>query len=105
LKFRISAWTYLGWEQDRHEPPVRYWPRLFAFLGYEPFGKAATLGNQIKAKRRALGLSQRQAAFILSIDQGTLMRYERDEWAPKGDRLRRIDRLLSSSVPPDGTAE
>jgi len=32
----VDPWTYLNWEQDRTHPARRFWPRVVAFLGYDP---------------------------------------------------------------------
>jgi len=86
----INEWTYLGWEHKGVTPPVTFWPRVIGFLGHDPTPESNTIGEQIAARRRALGIDHRQAAKIVGVDDGTLLRYERDEWKPKGDRLQRI---------------
>jgi transcriptional regulator with XRE-family HTH domain len=95
-RLKVNGWTYLGWEQDRRRPPVRFWPGVISFLGYNPSPAAVTLAEQIRAKRRELGLTQEQAAKLIGIDEGTLMRYERGEWTPKGARLVRVIKFLGS---------
>ena len=68
--------------------------RVINFLGYDPAPEPETLGQQIGAKRRELGLNLEMAARLIGIDEGTLRRYERGEWTPKGDRLGRIIRFV-----------
>jgi DNA-binding XRE family transcriptional regulator len=81
--------SILDWENDRTTPTVSLWARVQAWLGYCPYLEPKTVGEQIAARRHALGIDQRSAAKIIGVDYTTLMRYERDE-KPRGDRLLRI---------------
>jgi transcriptional regulator with XRE-family HTH domain len=80
LQLLASPETYLLWEKDRAEPSARYYPAIFAFLGYDPFPPPQTLGEQIAAKRRELGLPVKRAAKLLGVDEGTFGRWEAGEW-------------------------
>lgn len=95
-KLEVCGEAYLGWEHDRRKPPTRYLPKIIDFLGYDPFPEPKTLGERIKAKRRRIGLSQEQAAKHLSVDEGTLRRWERDEWRPTKRLRLGLDRWLNS---------
>jgi DNA-binding XRE family transcriptional regulator len=98
-QLRADEWAYLKWEQDRTKPTVRFIPGIIAFLGYDPFSAPQTLWERIRSKRRQLGLSQERLAKLLGVDEGTLRRWERGEWVPKGDRLERIARFLGPTGP------
>ncbi len=73
---------YLLWEQDRKIPKVSYYPRLFAFLGYDPFPPPRSLGERLLAKRRELGLSIERAAGLLGVDEATFRKWERGTAKP-----------------------
>ena len=79
----VNTWTYILWEQDRSTPTIRYYPAIFAFLGYDPFPAPTTLSEQIATKRRSLGLSFREVADLLGVDEGTVSRWESGEWKPR----------------------
>jgi transcriptional regulator with XRE-family HTH domain len=79
----IKTDTYLLWEKDRTKPTVRYYPAIFAFLGYDPLPVPSTLAARIGRKRQELGLSIDQAAKLLGVDEGTFRRWERGEWKPR----------------------
>jgi hypothetical protein len=49
---RVSPFTLLGWEKDRTEPLVGLYPRIIAFLGYEPSAAPKSLGEQNQVIRR-----------------------------------------------------
>ena len=53
----VGEKTYNLWERDKAQPLTRYYPAIFAFLGYDPFPPSETVAGQIGAKRRSLGLS------------------------------------------------
>ncbi len=90
----IKVNTLAEWEKDRAEPEVRYWPRILSFLGYDPSSGGETLADRLRRKRRELGLPRKRAAALLSIDEGTLKRYEEGQATP-GTRNRAIlDRFL-----------
>ena len=79
----VNAWTYILWEQDRSTPSIRYYPSISAFHGYDPFPAPRTVAEQIATKRRRLGLSFREAADLLGVDEGTVSRWESGEWKPR----------------------
>jgi len=99
LQLGVSPFTYLTWEKDQLEPEVRMVPRIIGHLGYDPFPEPKTLGERIKAKRRRFGLSQEQAAKHLSIDEGTLRRWERDEWRPSVRTRVKLEIFLAQHEP------
>jgi transcriptional regulator with XRE-family HTH domain len=93
----IDARTYSSWERDRTKPAVRHFPRIVAFLGYDPFPQPQTLGEQIRTRRWNFGLSQEKLAELLGVDEGSVMRWERVEWKPTARSRRLIEAFLSAS--------
>jgi DNA-binding transcriptional regulator YiaG len=91
----IGVFTYLTWEKGRKKPFSRYWPRIIDFLGHDPSPDCQTLGERITVKRLQLGITQRQLSSQLGWDHGTLYRYERNEWVPRGERLARLEAWLA----------
>jgi transcriptional regulator with XRE-family HTH domain len=92
----INTWTYILWEQDRSAPTIRYYPGIFAFLAYDPFPAPRTLSEQIATKRRRLGLSFREVADLLGVDEGTVSRWESGEWKSRKSR-RAVQTFLGST--------
>lgn len=87
--------TVGNWEKDRTYPAVRFLPRLIEYLGYDPLPKPKTIGERLRFKREAMGLSRKRLAVLLGIDDGTLQRYELGVWRA-GPRNREIlQRFLS----------
>ena len=69
-------------------------PAVIRFLGYNPLPEAKTLGKQLVRYRTTLGMSQKEAAREIGVDQGTLARWERGEREPEGMFLKRVERFL-----------
>jgi transcriptional regulator with XRE-family HTH domain len=90
----VSHFGYLGWELDRSKPVARSAPAIINFLGYDPWPKDGTIGGLLLSSRRALGLTQREAAKRLRIAEG-VYRYERNEWRPKGELIERAELLIA----------
>jgi transcriptional regulator with XRE-family HTH domain len=73
----VNAWTVHNWETGQRKPEIRFLPSLVDFLGYDPEPvDEGTLAGRLVARRRELGLSQREAARSLQIDPGTWAGWE-----------------------------
>lgn len=96
----VNTWTYLLWETDKTTPTVRYYPTIFRFLGYDPFPPAISLPAQIAAKRRELGLSIKEAAKRICVDEGTFGRWESGEWKPRKSKRAVLEFLALSDQAP-----
>lgn len=70
------------WEKDRAKPGIRFWPAIIAFLAYDPHPEPMTLGERLRVKRRALGLSIADAAARMGVDEGTFGKWERGTGEP-----------------------
>ena len=90
-RLQVNEWTDLGWEHDRKQSSVRFWPRITSFPEHDPLPTAGTLGERIKAKRWEMGLSQRGLSKLLGIDAGTASRWEKGEWEPTPPKRRVLD--------------
>jgi transcriptional regulator with XRE-family HTH domain len=98
-KLQVNQMTVCNWETNRTSPQLRFIPSIVAFLGYSPdYTQSDSLGKRILARRRLLGLSQKELAHHLGIDQSTLRRWERDRSRPSKKLLRRLDAFLTSHL-------
>jgi len=75
-RMRVKEWTLLKWETGAALPLVSFYPRIIAFLGYEPWPEPRTLAEMPLAKRRREGRSGREAALLMGVDQATYIRME-----------------------------
>ena len=69
-------------------------PPVIAFLGYDPHPDPKTLGQTLRAYRRALGLTQRQLAVKLGMHRSTLGKVETGRERPSGAMGARMEELL-----------
>lgn len=91
LQIGVTLFTLINWEKDRTRAAARHWPKIIEFLGHDPNPEPEALGDRLKVRRRRLGLSRKQAARRLGIDEETLRRVENGSSYPKGpDRQQRL---------------
>src|SRR5437868_10511141 len=76
FQLHTDEYTVGNWEKDRTVPAVRFFPGIFAFLGYDPFPVPVTLGERIARRRRELGLSIKSAAKLIGVDEGSFGHWE-----------------------------
>ena len=51
---------------------------IIRFLGYDPVATGTTIADLLRAKRRALGMGQRELATHLKVDAKTVLYWEQD---------------------------
>jgi transcriptional regulator with XRE-family HTH domain len=99
----VSKKTLENWETKRTNPDLRALPGVIAFLGDDPtWAPAVTLGERLRAARRARGLSSRALARQFGVDQSTVLHWERGLSVPWVRYLPRILALIGEeTVSPD----
>jgi transcriptional regulator with XRE-family HTH domain len=90
-----------NWETNVRSPEIRYMPAIIRFLGYNPLPETEGWGERLVRCRTTLGLTQREAAHRLDVDQGTLAKWERGEREPAGRFLDLVERFLDQVKAPD----
>ena len=88
------AQSFANWEAGRMTPAILYIPRLIHFVGYDPRPVPTSLAERLKAHRIGLGLSQRAMANRLSVDPGTLAKWETGRREPAGAYWERVELVL-----------
>jgi site-specific DNA recombinase len=83
-QLNVDKATITNWEGGRTKPGVEYMPAIIRFLGYNPLASADDWASRLVQCRTVLGLSQKESAARLGVDQGTLARWERGEREPSG---------------------
>lgn len=74
------------------KPAIQLIPVLVGFLGYDPEPvDQGTLAGWLVAKRRVLGLSQREAARSVQIDPGTWAGWERGARIVREEQRRKVE--------------
>jgi site-specific DNA recombinase len=90
----VGPSTIYNWECHRCQPGVRHMAAVVRFLGYRPLAATDDWGQRLVQSRRALGLSQKEAARRLGVVQCTLARWERGERQPAGEWAARVQRFV-----------
>ena len=67
-------------------------------IGYDPLPSPRTLGEELVRKRVLCGLTQKESAHQIGVDQTTFARWERDERLSWGDGLDKLKRFLGFPV-------
>jgi transcriptional regulator with XRE-family HTH domain len=73
----VTTSTINHWEKkgDIHRP--KYIPLIIAWLGYDPLPLAKTHGQALRRARLVRGMTSREMALELGIDQSTLLAREK----------------------------
>lgn len=73
----INQWTLIGWEKDTKQiSQPSFFPRVIEWLGYDPFPKPQTEGEELRQARLRRGMTAQQAADDAGVDQGTWLSFE-----------------------------
>lgn len=96
VQLAVNEYTICNWESNKRLPPVRFLPRIIAFLDYDPYPPPKTLGGRIAHRRRSLGISRKRLAKTLKVDEGTLARLETATAEPKDEYLKKLQRFLNT---------
>jgi hypothetical protein len=91
--FADFNWERTG-EANTSAPEIRYIPAIIRFLGYSPLARANSLAEQLILRRTTLGMTQKEAARELDVDQGTLAKWEQGKREPQGAFLPLVKRFL-----------
>ena len=73
----VTEFSVLNWEIGDHQPddaPTLH--RIIGFLGYDPLPRGTTIPDLLRAKRRELGMGQRELAAYLGVDPKTVLYWE-----------------------------
>jgi DNA-binding transcriptional regulator YiaG len=92
----VSESTVRHWERNATALAARFVPRIIAFLGYDPHPASRSLPDRPLAARRQQGVSRRELASQLGLDEETLARWERGTRQPRGKYLTFVERLLGA---------
>ncbi|MEZ5972582.1 MAG: helix-turn-helix transcriptional regulator [Hyphomonadaceae bacterium] len=89
----VCAESVSQWENGVM-PADRLWPRVVAFLGYDPTPPAQTPGERLRAARRRRGLSIKALARAMLCDEETAAKWETRQASPGGEHSDALDRVL-----------
>lgn len=91
----VSEATIYNWEGNRTKA-LRKIPAVLRFLGYSPWPNPASFPERLVLYRRVLGLSRRQMAKTLGVNESTLARWETGRGSPAKESLKILEDLLQA---------
>lgn len=94
----VNEFTVHNWEKYKSGPDVRLLPKIMDFLGYCAPVPRPSFPEKLRAYRTILlGLTYKEFAKKLGVDEGTLLRWEHGDRSPRGDKRSILEqvRLLS----------
>ncbi|MGP1354518.1 MAG: hypothetical protein ACTS1Z_14475 [Parasphingopyxis sp.] len=75
---KLNPHTICDWENGKKSiGHPRYYPRIIAWLGYDPLPAPQSDGEARRQERWRLGLTSQEMADQLGIDQSTLLKREK----------------------------
>ena len=90
----INQWTLIGWEKGTKQiSQPSFFPRVIEWLGYDPFPKPRTEGEELRQARLRRGMTAQQAADKVGVDQGTWLKFENDRNVSPRKSARLAERL------------
>lgn len=93
----INQWTLIGWEKGQKQiSRPCFFPRVIAWLGYDPFPKPETEGEELRQARLRQGQTAQEAADEVGVDQGTWLRFENDKSVSPETRKRLLRGITQS---------
>jgi transcriptional regulator with XRE-family HTH domain len=95
----INQWTLIGWEKGTKQiSQPCFFPRVIAWLGYDPFPIPKTEGEEVRQARLRRGQTAQEAADSVGVDQGTWLRFENDEGVLPQTRERLLKTIVEGAV-------
>ena len=86
--------TIYNWETGAYQPETRYIPKIYAFLSYCPVKFPKTFGERLRLWRESFGLTQKQLAENVGVDQTTIREWEDDQHKPMKRSLEKVKDFL-----------
>ena len=88
VRLNTTAESLCSWERGRNAPTTTSIKYIIDYLGYCPLlERPKSLGQQVRLKRIYEGLTSKQLARKVGIDQTTLLRWEGRETNPKQESI------------------
>jgi len=91
-----SVWT---WENNRTKPELRFIPRITEFLGYSPFTLSHSIGERLRNCRLRMGLSQKELAKMLEVNESSIRNWESGRTHPTGRYLKLLGLFCGGGNP------
>jgi DNA-binding transcriptional regulator YiaG len=92
----VNREAITNWEAGLQEPDLSRMPLVLDFLGQSLILKDRALAEQIRTKRRSLGLTQVEFGRRVGVSQETVLLWELGKREPTGQPRRRLILILET---------
>jgi len=91
----VAPDNIIYWRVHETSPHISVYPKIIAFLGYNPFPvDTSTLAGRIKRYRTEHGLSQEAFAILCGVDETSVRDWERGDRKPLPSKQRILEEIL-----------
>ncbi len=90
----VDKTTIGNWERNLVAPALRHGPGITEFLGYVPLECGDSLPERLKAYRWRHGVTQRQLADVIGVDELAVRTWESRQKRPNATNEGRLKKLL-----------
>lgn len=97
-KLRVDPSTVEKWERLGFNPHPQLYARLTRVLRISEPGPGAPIGQRLRARRLAKGLTQAELGRLLGVCQDLILRWELGQVVPAAGALLPISKLLGQST-------
>jgi transcriptional regulator with XRE-family HTH domain len=96
----VSECTIFNWEKNRNQPSIKYLPKIYEFLGYQPLENTdkQDLLTKLDIIRKRLGLSLEKIANLIGFDPSTLNNWRTKKQKPSPKLLEKIETWLKINL-------
>jgi len=90
----VSEACITFWENNRSYLQIKHYPKIIAFLGYNPFPvDISTLGGKVTKHRIEKGLSHRKFGELVGVDASTIAAWEQNTHKPSSKAVIKMKEL------------
>ena len=94
-RWGLRSETVAGWERGLLRPSIRAWPRIIELLGFDPVEIGDSPAQRLEAARRRLGLTRREFAARVGLDEGSICHWAKGVRQPSPRMAARIEAILA----------
>ena len=91
----VTPETVSSWEKSSTTPPARLLPAIIHFLGYDPTPEPTTLPERMRDYRRNNGLTIKEAAHRMGVNESSWGQWERTGMIPWKRYRTLVDEFLA----------
>jgi len=93
-EFNVGETTLRNWESNRRQVSLAFRRRVYEFLGVCPYDPSLAPLNQLRERRKFLGLTRKRLAEIFEVNEHTVSAWEERNQSPTPANMEKISQFL-----------